>query len=133
MVTLNKSKNYLSGMVALYYLLIHADGEVNEKEVKSGEIMRQHEGINEMEFEDLLELYKRQDKEILYEECVNTLRGCSYSDQVKIVAWMSRIANSDGFMDPREWKLIYQVYYRELGLDLQDILQVQKSLPACFG
>ncbi len=129
MVTLHKSKNYLSGLVALYYLLIHADGEVNEKEVMAGRAMRKYEEIKESEFEGLLEIYKRQDKEDLYIECVNALKNCTYDEQVKIVAWMSRIANSDGFMDPREWKLIYQVYYRELGLDLQDILQEQKSLP----
>ncbi len=132
MITLHKSKNYLSGMVALYYLLIHADGEVNEKEVMAGRAMRKHEEISESDFDDLLEIYKHQDKEDLFTECINALKSCSYNEQIKIVAWMSRIANSDGFMDPREWKLIYKVYYRELGLDLQDILYVQKSLPICF-
>ncbi len=120
-------------MVALYYLLIHADGEVNEKEVKAGRAMRKHEEISESEFEDLLEIYEHQDKKDIYTECINALKNCTYNEQVKIIAWMSRIANSDGFMDPREWKLIYQVYYRELGVDLQDILNEQRDLPYCMN
>ena len=87
-------------MVAFYYLLIHADGGVKEKEVKA-----------------------------IYSECINALKNCTYNEQVRIIAWMSRIASSDGFMDPREWKLIYQVYFRELGMDLQDILNEQRNLP----
>lgn len=129
MITLRKSKNYLSGIVGLYYLLIHADGEVNEKEIRSGQMMRRYEGIEEKAFRNLLNAYSEAEKEVIYDHCLASIRNCSVEDQVRIIAWMSRVANSDGFMDPEEWKLIYQIYYHELNLELQDILKVQKSLP----
>ncbi len=131
MITLRKNKNYLSGMVGLYYLLIHADGDVNEKEISSGHMMMKYEGIDEIAFKSLLNVYSEAEKDVLYKQCVVSLKNCTTEDQIRIIAWMSRVANSDGFMDPEEWKLIYQVYYRELDLDLQDILQAQKDLPFC--
>ncbi len=131
MITLRKNKNYLSGMAGLYYLLIHADGDVNEKEISSGQMMRKYEGIEELAFKNLLNTYIDAEKDLLYKQCVSSLKNCTREDQIRIIAWMTRVANSDGFMDPEEWKLIYQVYYRELNLELQDILQTQKTLPMC--
>lgn len=42
---------------------------------------------------------------------------------------MSNIANADGFMDPTEWRMIYQLYKDELNLNLDDILTQQKKIP----
>lgn len=118
-------------MVGLYYLLIHADGDVNEKEISSGQLMIKYEGIEEIAFNNLLNAYSDAEKDVLLNQCVASLKNCTTEDQIRIIAWMTRVANSDGFMDPEEWKLIYQIYYRELDLDLQDILQAQKTLPMC--
>jgi hypothetical protein len=41
---------------------------------------------------------------------------------------MCVIANSDGFMDKREWELIYKIYHTELALSLNEIMKAQREL-----
>ena len=129
-MTLTENKtNYLSGLVTLYHLLINADGFVDDKEIVMGELMKKHENIDEWEFDNHLNLISDLDQKQIVNNCVASLHKCDHDSKVKCVAWMSLIANSDGFMAPEEWKLIYYIYNTELKLNLKDILEVQKQLP----
>ena len=127
-VTDNKT-HYFGGLVALYHLLINADGHVDEKELKMGEVMKKHEEIDDWEFNYHLNRVAELDKDTIISDCVISLNKCDYEWKVKCIAWMSLIANSDGFMAPEEWKLIYHIYNTELKLNLSDILEMQKQLP----
>lgn len=124
----NKS-NYVEGLVSLYHLLINADGHVDEKEVKMGELMKKHEGIDDQDFKAHLERIAAMEKDDIIEDCISSLTKCDYDLKVKCIAWMSMIANSDGFMAPEEWQLIYHIYNTKLNLDLSDILEMHKQLP----
>jgi uncharacterized tellurite resistance protein B-like protein len=129
-MTLTDNKtHYFGGLVALYHLLINADGHVDDKELKMGELMKKHEGIDDWEFNYHLNRVAELDKDTIISDCVNSLNKCDYEWKVKCIAWMSLIANSDGFMAPEEWKLIYHIYNTELKLNLSDILEMQKQLP----
>jgi uncharacterized tellurite resistance protein B-like protein len=129
MTLTDKKTNYFGGLVMLYHLLINADGHVDEKELSMGRLMKKHENIDDWEFDYYLKRIADIDKEQIIKECVNSLKKCTYDNKVKCIAWMSLIANSDGFMAPEEWKLIYYIYNTELKLDLKDILEMQKQLP----
>ena len=109
--------------------MIHADGEVNEKEVESGLMMIKYEGIDEAQFNDRFKKCRNIDDEILYRSSIKALSKCDKETQIRTVAWISRIADSDGYVDPREWDLIYRTYELELKLDLGKILDVLKTLP----
>jgi uncharacterized tellurite resistance protein B-like protein len=129
-MTLTENKtNYIEGLVSLYHLLINADGYVDEKEIRMGELMKKHENIDDMDFDYLLGRISQLDKDQAIDNCVNSLSKCDYQWKVKCMAWMSLIANADGFMAPEEWKLIYKIYSTELKLDLTDILEMHKQLP----
>lgn len=127
-LTENKTHHY-GGLVALYHLLINADGHIDEKELKMGELMKKHESIDDWEFKRLLSRMSDMSKEDIVAECINSLNKCDHDWQIRCIAWMSLIANSDGFMAPEEWKLIYRIYNTELKLDLSEILAMQKQLP----
>jgi uncharacterized tellurite resistance protein B-like protein len=129
MTTTVNNSNFISGLVSLYHLLINADGEIHEKELRMGEFMRKAEDIEEYQFNYLLNKVKGENKTVILQNCIKSLRQCDHSLKVKCIAWMSLIANSDGFMDAEEWRLIYQIYYKELKLDLKEILACQKELP----
>ena len=129
MTLTNNKAHYYGGLVALYHLLINADGHVDEKELKMGDLMKKHENIDDWEFNYHLNRVSELDKEQVIEDCVNSLNKCEYETKVKCIAWLSLIANSDGFMAPEEWKLIYHIYNTELKLNLADILDVQRKLP----
>lgn len=129
-MTLTQNRtNYYGGLVSLYHLLINADGHVDEKELRMGRLMRKHENIDEWEFNYFLNKVASMEKQEIVRECVESLKKCDMEWRIKCIAWMSMIANSDGFMAPEEWKLIYYIYNTELKLNLADILDMQKKLP----
>jgi uncharacterized tellurite resistance protein B-like protein len=120
--------DYRDTITGLYYLLIGADGNINEKELLLGKKMIAAEGFDERKFESTLAGFKTQDKAILYKECLTALRKLDKQKQIRAIAWLCVIANSDGFMDKEEWMLIYKIYDTELGLLLDDILKAQREL-----
>lgn len=120
--------NYNILIARLYFLLVYADGSVNEKEIAIARQMAKVEGLNEEELDVQLKLLKSKDKDALFTESMLGLKQLSYKQQVRIIAWMCVIANADGFMDRGEWQLIYKIYHKELNLPLHDIFAVQKEL-----
>jgi uncharacterized tellurite resistance protein B-like protein len=115
--------------VTLYHLLINADGHIDDKELRMGKLMKKHENIDDWEFNYFLNKVAEMEKEEVIKECVQNLKKCDDEWKIRCIAWMSLIANSDGFMAPEEWKLIYHIYNNELKLNLTEILAAQKQLP----
>jgi uncharacterized tellurite resistance protein B-like protein len=120
--------NHKPVLVKLYHLLIHADGNVNEKELIAGRQMLMCEEINDFEFELLIDSLKKRNPSVVLSECVEELKKLDHERQVRCVAWLSAIANADGFMDKTEWHFIYQLYHKELGLQLTEVMSKQKEL-----
>lgn len=120
--------NYQSIIIRLYFLLIYADGEVNQKEINSARQMIAAEGIQEPDLMAQLALLKNKAKDLIYKEAIEGLKKTERSKQLRIVAWLCVLANADGFMDPAEWQLIYKIYHKELSLPLNEIFDVQKQL-----
>lgn len=125
----DNKRNYLESLVSLYQLLINIDGHVDDKEKRMGEVMRKHEEIEEWKFNYHLKRVADLDRAQLLQLIINSLSKCDYESQVRCLAWISTIANSDGFMSPEEWKLIFYIYDTRLKLNIKDILEVQKKLP----
>lgn len=119
---------YKAVLTKLYFILISADGNVNDHERRSGKFLAKKEGIKEEEFLVEMELLKSKDQSALLTECIIGLKKLSRYQQIRIVAWLCVVANGDGFMDKAEWQLIYRIYHRELNLPLEEIFKVQKEL-----
>jgi len=113
---------------AAYYLLIYADGQVSEKELLLGRKMISLEGIDAKKFEEAIDAFKIKSKTEIYSECIFGLKQMDRKKQIRCLAWLSLIANSDGFMDREEWALIYKIYSIELGISLKEILTTQKKI-----
>lgn len=120
--------SYKSVITSLYYMLIYADGQANRKEVTIARQMMKAEGIEEPEFNALVNALKNKDKSALFAECMNGLRRLERVQQIRIIAWLCVVANADGFMEKSEWQLIYRIYHKELDLPLQEIFTVQKEI-----
>lgn len=120
--------NYNTLIARLYFLLVYADGGVNEKEVAIARQMVKEEALNAEEFDVQMKILKSKNKEALFTESMIGLKQLNAKQQVRIVAWMCVIANADGFMDRGEWQLIYKIYHKELNLPLHEIFAVQKEL-----
>jgi uncharacterized tellurite resistance protein B-like protein len=120
--------DYNSTLAGLYYLLICADGKVNEKELLLGKKMIKAEGFDEGKFESTLDSFKTFDHQALYKNCLTGLRKLDEQKKIRSISWMCVIANSDGFMDKEEWVLIYKLYNTELKLSLDEIMKTQREL-----
>ena len=120
--------NYKTIITQLYFLLIHADGSVNEREIAVGKQMVSTEGLNEEEFNASLESLKSRDTVKLYRDLVKGMQALNRKMQIRAVGWLCVLANADGFMDKAEWQFIYKVYHRELNLPLEEIMKVQSEL-----
>jgi len=119
---------YKTILTQLYFILINADGHVNEHEWSSGKNLVAAEGLEEEEFRVQLELLKTKSKPLLLEECIKSLKKLDRNRQIRMIAWLCVVANGDGFMDRSEWQLIYKIYHKELHLPLEEIFKVQKEL-----
>jgi len=93
-----------------------------------GKQMIKAESLDEAEFNIQLQLLKTRDRAQLLIESIDALKKLDVKQQVRVIAWMCVVANSDGFMDRSEWQLIYKIYHKELGLPLHDIFAIQKEL-----
>jgi uncharacterized tellurite resistance protein B-like protein len=120
--------DYSSTIIGLYYLVIGADGKITDKEVTLGKKVIAAEGFDETKFEFTLNKYKQIDRSKLYKDCLEGLKKLNAQKQIKCLSWMCVIANSDGFMDKREWELIYKIYHTELSLSLDEIMKTQREL-----
>ena len=120
--------NYKSILTKLYFILIYADGKVNDHELISGRQIVNAEKIAEEEFNVQMVLLKSKDPAALLIECIKELKKLNRRDQIRIIAWLCVVANGDGYMDKAEWQLIYKIYNKELSLPLEEIFVVQKEL-----
>lgn len=120
--------DYKTTLASLYYLLIFADGNVNDRELARGKQMMEAEGVDITKFDEQLAVFKTKNISTLYTECVAALKKLEKNLQIRSIAWLCVIANSDGFMDKEEWILIYKIYHTELKLSLDEIMKTQKEL-----
>jgi uncharacterized tellurite resistance protein B-like protein len=120
--------NHQPTLIKLFHLLVNADGSVNEREIAAGKQMIKTEKINESDFNNLLESLKKRNQDVVYAESLEELKKLDHNQQVRCISWLCVIANADGFMDKTEWQFIYNLYYKELGLKLDEIMKLQKEL-----
>ena len=120
--------NFQAILTNLYFILIYADGKLNEKEMKLSDKMILAEKLDREAFKAQLELLKSSDLQVVYNNTIIHLKKLKAIDQTRIVAWLCMVANIDGFMDKAEWMFIYKIYAKELNLKLDDVMKVQRDL-----
>lgn len=120
--------NFQAILTNLYFILIYADGKLNDKEMQLSEKMIKAEKLDREAFLAQIELLKSSDLNTVYNNTVQHLKKLKTPDQLRCVAWLCMAANIDGFMDKAEWMFIYKVYSKELNLKLDDVMKMQRDL-----
>ena len=124
----NSTKILIKAYAYMYQLLVHADGEVSAKEVEFGQKMIEKEGLKRDHFDQELQQIALIDQETILKSAITSLKQLPVKDQTRCMAWLCVIANSDGFMDAKEWQLIYKIYYKELNLQTNMVMDEQKRI-----
>jgi uncharacterized tellurite resistance protein B-like protein len=120
--------NYQTTISKLYFLLISADGKINESEIAFGEKMAELEGLQIQDFRSMIDILKGKDSSTIFLESISGLKRLDQKKQIRAIAWLCAVANSDGFMDKTEWQFIYNLYHKELSLSMDAIMAEQKEL-----
>ena len=115
--------NFKSIVTRLYFMLIYSDGKVNEGEIAYGKKMIQAEGISETEFNFQMNNLKTREIGAIFKETLADLKRLKPEHQIRCIAWLCVLANSDGFMDKAEWQFIYKIYHKELQLPLDQVME----------
>lgn len=123
-----QSEKFTEAIVSLYHLISSADGKISDFEKRICELMMKSEGIEVSEFEMIINTIDQLSQDEIYAKSINLLKSCTKDEQVKAMAWMRSIANSDGFMAKEEWSLIFKIYKKELNLNLKDIIDYKLPL-----
>lgn len=119
---------HMSVLAKLFHMLINADTQTSEREVAVGRQMIRLEGFSETGFNREVAALEGKTPEAIYKETVSGLKRLDTTLQIRCIAWMCVIANADGFMDKKEWQLIYKLYHKDLGLPLDQIMKDQNAL-----
>jgi uncharacterized tellurite resistance protein B-like protein len=120
--------SYKRNLIDLFYLLISADGNASSKEMEFGTKMMVHEKINEIEFTSRLKELESISKDVTLSKAIQELKKLPIDLQQRSIGWLCMIGNCDGFMDSREWALIYKLYSVELHLETPNVLAEQKRI-----
>lgn len=114
-------------LVIAYYYIINADGIIDPKEVSFGEQMIKKEDIRASDYHTKLEELKSLSHNELKLKLKDMMTKLNSVDQVKIIAYMSKVADSDGYRDPAEMSSIQEIY-NGLHIHLNDIIRVKESI-----
>lgn len=123
-----KATTFKETLANLFTLLIWSDGVVNEKEIAYGIKMAEIVGMDESMIASRIRTSEVKATPELLESTIKEMKSLTREEQILGIAWMCVIANADGFMDRTEWQLIYRIYYKELCLTLEEVMNQQKVL-----
>lgn len=114
-------------LVIAYYYIINADGVIDPKEVTFGEMMIKKENIRAADYHTKIQELKNLGQDRLKSLLKEMMTKLNSVQQVKVVAYMSKIADSDGFRDPSEMSSIQDIY-NGLHIHLNDVIRVKESI-----
>ena len=115
-------------LTKLVYLLVHADGQVDQKERVMCQNLVLHEKMEEIRFDALLSELKGSCPIELTRKCIEELKELGKETQERFMAWAFLLANADGIMDNAEWDLIFKIYHKGLQLKNGPIMEQQQEL-----
>ncbi len=125
--TINMLNTFQDLLVSAYYYILIADGMVDPKELTFGNRMIEKEGIQKDDFENKLDELSNQETSIVEKYIKDSLKKESHENQLKVVAYMVKIADSDGVKDPHEMTSIQSIT-DELNLHVNDIIKAKEKL-----
>lgn len=114
-------------LVKAYYYLVIIDGKVDPKELTFGSEMIHKEGIYRDMFEELLDSFSLMPGEQIKSSLIDEIRMLTQPEQIKIVAYMSSLADVDGVTDVSEKDIIHDLCF-ELQIDFKEIINARQDL-----
>ena len=124
--------NYKSGLLYLYWLMSGADGkknfDPNDPEWQTMKLMREHENITDMDFNNFINSDLGTPDEQL-NIVIKILANSSYQEKVRALAWMDLVMIADGDIHNKEYELYIKVL-KKFDIDEEDVKKDKLDLPS---
>jgi len=122
-----RSDLYVSVICLFYYLITYSDEKVSQIEVSLKDKIAKIEEFDASQFEHQFLIYNQNDRTTVFNKCVADLKQLEDFEQIRILAWMFVVSDSDDDFNEKEWNVI-QDALNILDLSLSQILVTERNL-----
>ena len=123
--------HFNNGLLFLSYLIIAADGVIDETEVDALKKICQYEGISLDYLDNFIRYAKVLSEKEVYNKGLEEISMCEDEEKLRAFGWLYRISEVDGTVHVKEIRfLMYSL--KKAGIDFEDIISAKDKLPALF-
>jgi uncharacterized tellurite resistance protein B-like protein len=119
---------YAQTICRLYYLMIHADGDVTDSEWRVGKQIMKLEGFADEMLETEFAHCRSLSKTELMDLCIASLNRLTVEHQIRSLAWMYIVSEIDWAVDKNERLVIDQILASTVKLPHSEIALVESEL-----
>ena len=129
---MDANENYQIGLLYLAYLLISADGVIDESEWVALLKIKNDENIPDARFAEFeKQIVKLKEREI-YQNGINLMSGCTDAEKLNAFVHLFKMSEADGRIHVKEVRLLlYSI--RHVGIEFDDVVQRAGILKAKNG
>jgi len=123
--------HFNNGLLFLSYLIMVADGILDEVELDALKKICRHEGISLDYLDNFIRYTKVLPEKEVYNKGLEEIAMCNDEEKLRIFGWLYRISEVDGTVHVKEIRfLIYSL--KEAGIDFENIISAKDKLPTLF-
>ena len=126
---MHTNEKYQNGLLYLAYLLINADGVIDERERIALLKIKKDEKITDTLFEEFgKEIMKLKEREI-YLRGINLMNQCTDEEKLNAFVHLYKMSEADGHVHIKEVRLLlYSI--RQVGIEFDDVIRRATQLNA---
>jgi uncharacterized tellurite resistance protein B-like protein len=119
---------YHEAVLFLTHLIVYADGELDENEVKAISQICDHESITPEYYDDFSIRIKGMHEREMYLQGIDLVSQCNDREKLDALAWLYQISEVDGKVHVKEVRfLLYSI--KKAGIEFEDVIDKAKKMP----
>lgn len=121
--------HYQNSILLLSFLLMNADGVLEDSETEAIGQICEHENIQRDTWSKFLNDVKGYTERQVYEMGIDEVSLLPDADKIKVFAWLHRISEADGNVHVKEVRfLLYSI--KKAGIEFKDVLKYSANFPS---
>jgi uncharacterized tellurite resistance protein B-like protein len=121
--------NYHHALLCLTHLLIGADGVQHETEIDALKIIKDTEGIKDIDFEKFQSGMARKKEKDIYQCGIEYLSKCTDKEKLRVFVTLYKLSEVDGRVHVKEIKLLlYSI--KHAGIEFNDVVNHAMASPS---
>ena len=115
-------EKYQIGLLYLAYLLISADGVIDDREQSALQRIKKDENIPDQLFEDFKKQVAKLKERDIYQHGINLMDDCSDEQKLNAFVHLYKMSEADGRVHVKEVRLLlYSI--RQVGIEFDDVVR----------